>query len=62
MYFETINRDGRAMMSTTFISCLPDIKGIESMSKAGYKFRINGKMVSKRKLIEFINYNKTKKE
>ena len=55
MKFEVINDKGRTMMSTTCLSCIPDADQIDAMIKYGYKFKINGKSVPKKKVIEFIN-------
>lgn len=48
MKFEVINDKGRTMMSTTCLSCIPNADQIDAMIKHGYKFRINGKPVSKK--------------
>lgn len=54
MKFECVNRDGRTMCSTTFKSCLPTESEIDSMSDAGYKFKLDGKNISKKRTKEFI--------
>ena len=50
MEFEVINDKNRTVMNTMSKSCLPDKKLLISMSKNGYKFRLNGKMVTVKKL------------
>ena len=50
MEFEVINDKNRTIMSTMSKSCLPDKKLLISMSKNGYKFRLNGKMITVKKL------------
>lgn len=44
-------------MSTEYVSCIPDDRQLTALSKAGYKFKINGKSVSKKKVEEFIKEN-----
>lgn len=46
MVFEVIGSDGQCKMVTEYESCIP-YEYIDSMSKSGYKFRIDGKIVSK---------------
>lgn len=53
MKFEVINDKGQVVMTTTSENCIPDKDDIESMSKSGYKFRIDGKVVTKKKLSEW---------
>ena len=53
MKFETI-LNGRTMMSTNYIECIPPEEHIVSMAKAGYKFKIDGKIVTQKKIKEFI--------
>lgn len=52
MKFEVISDRGRTVMSCTTASCIPDDDQLTSMSKAGYKFKIDGKAVSVKKLKE----------
>lgn len=61
MKFECVNREGRTMSSTTYMSCLPTERQIESMSKAGYKFKLDGKIISKKKVKELIGENENGK-
>ena len=55
MKFEVINDRGRTIMSTTYISCIPNDGEIASMIKAGYKFKIDGKSTSKNKIKDLIH-------
>ena len=52
MKFEVVNDKGQVVMTTTFASCIPDKDILKSMSESGYKFRIDGKVVAKKKLLE----------
>lgn len=52
MKFEVINDKGVAVMSTEYVSCIPDDGQLTSMSKAGYKFKIGGKSTSIKKIKE----------
>lgn len=52
MKFQVINDKGIDVMETHFASCMPDDAQLASMSKAGYKFKINGKAASIKKVKE----------
>lgn len=60
MNFEVINSSGITVMSTKCMSCIPDDKQLSSMSKAGYKFKIDSKAVSIKKIKEFISEERLK--
>ncbi len=53
MKFEVINDRGVTVMQTTMKSCIPDEEQLTYMSKAGYKFKLEGKVVTLKKLKEF---------
>ena len=53
MKFEVINARGVTVMQTTMKSCIPDEEQLTYMSKVGYKFRLEGKVVTLKKLKEF---------
>ena len=53
MKFEAV-LNGITMMSTEDIDCIPDEDQISSMIKAGYKFRIDGKIITPKKIKEFM--------
>ena len=55
MKFEVLNKDGCIIFNTPHEVCLPPIKHIDSMIKAGYKFKLDGKSITKNKLIENFN-------
>ncbi len=52
MHFEAIDREGKTRMSTDDLPCIPDESQLTSMSTAGYKFKIDGKAVSIKKIKE----------
>lgn len=52
MKSEVINDKGQVVMTTTSASCIPDKDVRDSMYKWGCKFRIDGKVVTKKKLSE----------
>ena len=52
MKFEIINTENKTVMNTTSVSCIPDKDSLISMSKSGYKFKIDGKILSTKKIIE----------
>ena len=52
MKFEVINDKNKTVMSTTSLSCIPNENELNSMSKAGYKFKIDGKAITIKKLNE----------
>lgn len=54
MKFEVIDNKGNTIFNTTEKTCLPSKSEIESQAGAGYKFKIDGKIISKKKLLEQI--------
>ena len=58
MKFEILDEKGKAVFNTTMIECIPVKNHIDMMSKSGYKFKIDNKIISKKKLEEFITENK----
>ena len=52
MKFEVVNNKNKTVMSTTSTSCIYDKDILNSMSKAGYKFKLDGKAISLKKLNE----------
>lgn len=61
MKFEIIDNKGKVVFNTTQVTCIPNKDNINSMHGAGYKFKIDNKSISKKKLIEFITSNKPKR-
>mgnify|MGYP004512807673 CR=1 FL=1 len=53
MKFEVINDKNKVMFRCDDVSCIPDPADIKMMSAGGYKFRIDGKIISARKVIEY---------
>lgn len=53
MKFEVINDKNKVMFHCDDVSCIPDPADIKTMSAGGYKFRIDGKIISARKVIEY---------
>ena len=54
MDFKVIRNDGVCAMSTTFISCIPSEEQLNGMADAGYRFELNGKPVTRKKIKEYI--------
>lgn len=52
--FEVVNDKNITVMSTTSSTCIPNESQINSMLNAGYKIRVNNKIIAKKKLNEFI--------
>ena len=59
MKFEILTDKDQVVMTTTSANCIPDVNIISYMSKANYKFKLNGKIITKKKLEEFICTLKT---
>lgn len=54
MKFEVINDKGQVVMTTTSMNCIPDKTEIESISKSGYKFKVDNVITTKKKILEMI--------
>lgn len=54
MLFQVINNKGIPVIRTEYISCIPDESQLSAMVKAGYKFRLDGKNISKKRVLEFV--------
>jgi hypothetical protein len=54
MIFEVINDKGEKAMYTEYISCIPDKEILTSMYNVGYKFRLDGKAITIKKLKDMI--------
>ena len=54
MKFEVINDKNQTIMQTSSANCIPDRSMLNLMSKSGYKFRIDGKIATVKKVIETI--------
>lgn len=54
MEFKVINENGICVMSTTHESCIPDEDQLKDMAKYGYKFKLDNKAISAKKLKEYL--------
>lgn len=54
MKFQIYGKDKKCKLVTESKSCIPDIDELKLMSKAGYKFKLDGKAVSLSKLKEVL--------
>ena len=52
MRFEVINRNNVTVMNTEFIECIPSDKVLQLMSEAGHKFKVDKKIISRKKIKE----------
>lgn len=52
MKFQIFGKDNQCKFVTEYKSCIPDISELIIMTKSGYKFRLNGKLISLSKLKE----------
>lgn len=55
MIFQILNEIGETVMYTENTKYIPNKQQIDIMAKAGYKFKMDNKIISKKKLEEFIN-------
>ena len=55
MKFEILNDKNKVVMTTTSASCIPDRNTLNIMSKGGYKFKMDGKSITLKKLKEIEN-------
>ena len=58
MKFEVINSNGHVVMNTDMIECVPALDELNAMSNAGYRYKVDGKIVAKSKVIEAIGGSK----
>ena len=52
MKFEVINSNSTTLMQTETWLCIPDEDTLKSMSNAGYKFKLDGKTITTKKIKE----------
>ena len=50
MRFEVINRNNVTVMNTEFIECIPSDEVLQLMSEAGHKFKVDKKIISRKKI------------
>lgn len=58
MKFEVVNRDGQVVMWTDSVDCIPAPNELDVMTSAGYRYKIDGKIVSKSKITETVGVSK----
>ena len=54
MKFEIINDKNKVVMNTTHGYCIPDKDILTSMSKVGYKFKLDDRAITIKKLNEML--------
>ena len=54
MKFEVINDKNKVVMHTEYTSCLPNKETLSLMAKAGYKFKLDNKAITIKKLNEWL--------
>lgn len=54
MKFEVINDKNKTVMRTPSPHCIPDKDILTLMSKAGYKFKLDGRIITIKKLNEML--------
>lgn len=54
MLFEAINDKGKVTFWCQQVSCIPTMREIVSMINAGYRFKIDGKIVTKKRIKEWM--------
>lgn len=52
MKFEVINDKNKVVMHTKYTSCMPNKDALNLMAKAGYKFKLDNKAITVKKLNE----------
>ena len=59
MIFEIINQNGNPVMTTNYEECIYDSDTLTEMQRAGYKFKLNGKIVPKKEILNLNNKQET---
>lgn len=54
MKFEIFNESGTILFNTEYKECIPNSTELSAMTKARCKFKIDGKIVSKKKIEELL--------
>ena len=52
MKFEVINDKNKTVLLTEYVSCIPNDSALASMFDAGYRFKVDGKIILLKKLKE----------
>ena len=61
MKFEVINQFGITAMWCDEFSCIPSPEELKSISSAGYRFKLDGKIISCSALVERLGAGESKK-
>lgn len=59
MKFEVINSNGQVVMQTESIECVPTPDELDAISSAGYRYKVDGKIVAKSKVLEAVGGSKS---
>ena len=54
MNFEVVNDKNKVVMHTKDISCIPNKEILNSILNAGYRIKLDGKILSKKAINEFV--------
>lgn len=54
MKFEVVNKDGQVVMWTDSIDCIPTSDELDVIASSGYRYKIDGKVVSKSRVNEAV--------
>lgn len=59
MLFQCIDREGKVSMWTKQKCCVPSQEEINDRARAGYKFKVDGKIVPRGKVLEAVSQSKS---
>ena len=62
MRFEIINDKGTIVMNCSSIDCMPNKEQIDVMLQIGYKFKVDNRIISKKKIVEIIKEKQINEE
>lgn len=55
MQFRIVNESGAGVMSCNSVSCVPSYEILKVMHSAGYRFTLNGKYATPKRIKEFVD-------
>lgn len=58
MKFEVVNKDGQVVMWTEDVECVPTPDELDSMTSAGYRYKVDGKVVAKSNVMRAVGGDK----
>lgn len=58
MKFEVVNKDGQVVMWTEDAECVPTPDELDSMTSAGYRYKVDGKVVAKSNVMKAVGGDK----